>query len=247
MANERLRSGVRASARSVEEIASEIEVDPKTVERWVSTDRVPHRRHRHRLVEMLGKDELYFWPQLESEAGVVAASAAELVTLYPSRGSIAPETWGSLVDSTQESIDVMAYAASFLHDSVDRFAERLAGQARQGVAVRLLFAEPTSDAVARRGKEEQIGALLAARCELTWAYLAPILGMPNVSARRHNSTVYSSIFRFDHDMLVNLHTYGTPASASPVLHLREVRGGRLFSRYDESFERCWTKAALPTD
>lgn len=240
MSNERLKGEVRATGRSVEDIATHVEVDPKTVERWLTTDRIPHRRHRHRLVQLLGKDELYFWPQLETEA--VAASGAEIVALHPSRGSIPSGTWESLIDSATDSIDLWAYAASFLHDSVDRFAERLRARAEAGVRVRLLFADPTGEAVVRRGEEEGIGRLLAARCELTWAYLRPVLSEPAIEARRHDTTVYASVFRFDEDLLANLHTYGAAASTSPVLHLHQVPGGRLFATYEESFERCWDRA-----
>jgi hypothetical protein len=53
----------------------------------------------------------------------------------------------------------------------------------------------------------------------------------------------NSIYRFDSDMLVNAHAYGSPAAQSPVLHLRHLAGGWLFDHYRTSFERVWTQAS----
>ena len=40
-------------------------------------------------------------------------------------------------------------------------------------------------------------------------------------------------------MLINNHTYGSFATHSPVMHLRKVGGGQLFSFYADSFDRVW--------
>lgn len=56
-------------------------------------------------------------------------------------------------------IDLLAFAASFLHDAVPDFADHLAVKARQGVRIRLLFGDPESTAVNLRWEEEGIGDL----------------------------------------------------------------------------------------
>ena len=63
--------------------------------------------------------------------------------------------------------------------------------------------------------------------------------LPGVQVRTHQTTLYASQFRFDDSMLVNNHTYGSWAAQSPVLHLRRVPGGPLFSYYNRAFERVW--------
>jgi hypothetical protein len=65
------------------------------------------------------------------------------------------------------------------------------------------------------------------RCygELSLAYLDEAIGIPGVELRLHTTTLYNSIYRFDGDMLVNAHAYGSPAAQSPVLHLRHLPGG----------------------
>jgi hypothetical protein len=154
--------------------------------------------------------------------------------------------WTELVERTTDQIDLLAFAASFLHDAVPEFAEQLAAKARQGVRVRLLFGDPDSDAIALRGGEEGIGDLLAARCRLTWSYWKPFLPEHGIEARQHASTLYNSLFRFDDTLLVNTHALGVAASHSPVIHLQKVAGGRLFTQYLQSFERTWDQAKPTT-
>jgi len=243
MTNERLRALLAAGDVSVAGVAEQIGVDRKTVERWITAGRVPHRSHRLRLAQLLGKDEVFIWPETASDTRARSASEAEFVTLYPNRGAIGLDTWTSLLNSATESIDLLAYAASFLHDAIPDFDVQLADCARNGVRVRLLFGDPDSAAVALRGEEEGIGDLLAARCRLTWNYLQPILDVPGVEARAHAVTLYNSIFRFDNTLLANTHTYGAAASHSPVLHLHRIPGGRLFDHYMRGFERSWSASA----
>lgn len=257
MSNERLRSAIVEAGMSLGEFGDAVGVDPKTVERWITKERVPHRTHRLKSAGVLGRTDVFLWPTTESDPRSLAAAKAEFVDLYPNRGSVPSSTWVELLDSAHKSIDLLAYAGSFLHDSVPSFAERLSERAAAGVSVRLLFGDPTSDAVALRGKEEGIGELMAARCSLTWNYLAPILNGVEVAdrpdaedqspgggveARQHGCTLYASLFRFDDALLVNPHTYGAAAGHSPVMHLNRIPGGRLFTHYLESFERTWQKA-----
>ena len=63
-----------------------------------------------------------------------------------------------------------------------------------------------------------------------------------MEVRFHETTLYNSIFRFDDDLLVNMHAYGAVAAKSPVMHVRRIAGGRLFPHYMASFERVWDEA-----
>jgi hypothetical protein len=74
------------------------------------------------------------------------------------------------------------------------------------------------------------------------SYLEPAFGVAGVEVRLHDTTLYNSIFRFDDDLLVNMHAYGAVAAKSPVMHLRRIAGGRLFPHYMASFERVWDEA-----
>lgn len=93
-----------------------------------------------------------------------------------------------------------------------------------------------------RGDDEGIGSSLADRCRLTWKYLGPLLGVPEIEARAHGTTLYCSVFRFDDELLANHHLLGAPASHSPVLHIRRLVGGRLFDQHLKSFDRASASA-----
>ncbi|MEV8026824.1 XRE family transcriptional regulator [Cellulosimicrobium funkei] len=246
MTNERLRAAIADAGLSLQEFSDHVRVDPKTVERWITKDRVPHRTHRINAAAILGKSDVFLWPATESDPRTRSATRAEFVELLPSRASVPVSTWEELIDNATEAIDLLAFAGSFLHDSIPEFGERLAARANAGVRVRLLFGDPTSAAVALRGEEEGIGELMAARCRLTWNYLTPLLkGVPGIEARKHSSTLYASLFRFDDTLLVNPHALGAPAGHSPILHIGRIPGGRLFTHYMESFERTWQIAEAP--
>jgi hypothetical protein len=147
--------------------------------------------------------------------------------------------WYELIQRASENIDILVYSGLFLPDGHTDLGRMLTAKATEGVQVRLLFGDPDSAAVLHRGEEEGIGDHLAARCRLSIGYLRAAFGVSGVSIRKHATTLYNSIYRFDDEALVNSHAYGAPAGDSPVLHLRRLPGGRLFDYYVKSFERVW--------
>ena len=74
MPNLRLRDAITARGLTCPVVAERVAVDPKTVERWIATDRVPHRTHRGAVASLVGLDESYLWPTL-SDAGRPVATA----------------------------------------------------------------------------------------------------------------------------------------------------------------------------
>ncbi|WP_298457891.1 XRE family transcriptional regulator [uncultured Cellulomonas sp.] len=242
MANERLRSAIAVSGLTASTLSARVGVDPKTIERWVATHRTPHPANRQALCAALNRDEEFLWPSLVSTTRAQSASQAEVVAVYANRASVPPGTWQSLIEGARESIDVLAFAASFLHDTIPDFHQLLVARAHAGVRVRLLFGDPNGAAVRLRGEEEGIGGSLADKCTLTWKYARRCLATPGLEARAHDTTLYSSIFRCDEDLLANTHTYGSPANQAPVVHLHRVAGGRLFANFMDSFDRVWQTA-----
>jgi hypothetical protein len=243
VANERLRSCITGARLTISDVAAQVGVDPKTVERWIVLGRVPHRSHRWATASLLGTDEAYLWPEIADQKQTQAASTAELITLYPNRGVVPAALWRGLLDGAADCIDVLVFAGLFLPDGYPEIANLLVARAEQGTKVRLALGDPDSEAVRRRGDEERIGDGLAARVRLSLLYLRGAVGAPGVELRFHATTLYNSIYRFDDDMLVNAHVYGAPAAHSPVLHLRRLPGGRLFDHYQASFERVWEQAS----
>lgn len=234
-----LRAGI-----SIEELADCAEVDNKTVERWISAGRLPHRQHRWATARRLGVDETYLWPDVlrRSPARRQAASRSELVELYPDRASVPRELWLRLLDEVQERVDVLVFSGTFYAQAQPRIASMLAGAAKRGVQVRLCFGDPASEAVSVRDQEEGIGDTLAAKIRSALTYYRPVADVEGCEVRLHSTTLYASLFRYDDEILVNPHAYGEPGSANPVLHLRRIDGGSVADHYLASLERVWATA-----
>jgi hypothetical protein len=239
MPNERLRSHLLSRGIAVIDLAAEVEVDPKTVERWITQDRVPHRRHRWATAKLLKTDEAYLWPSVADDHHTASASQAELVQLYPHRGLVPGTLWSALFENARETIDILVYSGLFVFDTHPAICELLTEKAGQGVKVRILLGDEDSDVVRQRGDEEGIGADLGARIRLTRAALRPVLDVPGIEIRTHSTILYSSLYRFDADLLANVHVYGAPAPQNPVLHLRRVPGGRLFDHFIRGLDDVW--------
>lgn len=235
MRNERLANLMQAAGYSVTRLAVEVGVDAKTVERWVTQGRTPHSRTRQRAAEVLGCSAPQLWPDLTVSA--VDAGADELVGVYAQRRDVPVQLWRSLMRSATRSVEVMAYAATFLSDQVSDMGHEMRELGDAGVRVRLLYGDPACAAVARRATEEGVSGL-SGRIDLVLRYVSAAMDHPNVEVRLHESTLYTSLFRFDDDLLVNPHILGSPAGDNPVLHFR-LRDERLTGSWVRSFEQCW--------
>ena len=73
--NERLRTALLRTGTTTQDLALCCGVDPKTAERWISTGRVPHRRHRWAAARRLGCEDEYLWPDAPGEESARRAEA----------------------------------------------------------------------------------------------------------------------------------------------------------------------------
>lgn len=239
--NERLRGSLATAQLRTADVAERTGVDPKTVERWITQARLPHRTHRVAVAKMLAVDEAYLWPEVLTSQATQSASVAELLELHPSRAAVPHDVWRQLIDSTHEALDVLTYAGTFLFEQHD-ICSVLREKSAQGVRCRFLIGDETSKTVKRRAIEEGTPGGLEGRIQLHRRYLRDLVGLPGLEVRTHRTTLYNSLFRFDQDLMVNGHAYGEPAGHSPVLHLRRVPGGRMWDHYMRSFETVWAAA-----
>jgi hypothetical protein len=137
---------------------------------------------------------------------------------------------------------MLVFAGLFLHEHDPKLVRKLTRKARDGVAIRLLLGDPDSVAVACRGDEEKIGDALAYRIRNVLHLYEPLRDVAGLEARLHSTTLYNSVFRFDTEMLVTMHVYGLLGAHAPLMHLRQLGEGDLFTTYAESFERVWSAA-----
>lgn len=241
MQNERLRAALLESDLTPADLAEKVGADPKTVERWVTQNRMPYRRLRYKAAAALGVDEAILWPEALSPDQVAAAAGSEVVTVYPHRWAVPADLWGRLFAAAEEEIGILVYSGLFLAEDA-RIQRTLKEKAKAGVRVRILIGDPDSPEVAERGHDEGIEDSMAAKIRNALVLHRPLLKVAAVEIRLHRTVLYNSIYRADDQLLVNSHLYGTGAANAPVLHLRRVAGGDLTSLYVESFNRVWAGA-----
>jgi transcriptional regulator with XRE-family HTH domain len=240
--NERLHSVLAQRGVSPESLADACHVDPKTVSRWLG-GRLPHPRHRFRAAQHLRVEATFLWPEPELRPEQRPSEPAdELVSTYQNRASVPRELWLTLLREACEQIDVLVFSGTFFAQTNPQVARMLADRAARGTQVRLCFGDPYGQAAALRGQEEGIGDTLAAKIRASLTYYRPLLSEPKCEVRLHDTTLYTSLFRYDENLLVNPHIFGQPASANPLLHLKRANAMGWFDNYAQSFELVWAKA-----
>lgn len=238
MTNERLRASMAAAHVDVERLADKVGVDEKTVQRWLG-GRLPHRRNRWQVAEVVGEDDDYLWPPEERGEGG-AAPNAELVRAYNHRADAPAEEWWRLVSSAQQQVDLLGYALLFLMEQHPQLPPLLHRKALDGCRVRIALADPDSPQVAERDEEEGLGGGLRARIRTARLYFGVLDESPGVEIHYHRTPMYNSVARGDGEMFVTPHLHGTPGFMAPLLHLRRKGGQGLFDSFAEHFEGVWS-------
>lgn len=237
MVNQRLRNSLIAAEITQAGLAERCGVDGKSVERWITQERMPHAPTRAKVAKVLGMDETYFWPTLLRSGQAKNATEAELVQIWPTRDSVPGDVWRTMLGQTVSQLDLLVYAGGFLVEAYG-LIDLIRTKAAAGVAIRVLIGDSRCEAVRQRGREEGLPTL-GQRCQSTLEYLTEVAHLPGVTVRTHQTTLYASVYQFDDSMLVNNHVYGSWAARSPVMHLKRVPGGHLFSHYADAYERVW--------
>lgn len=239
MPNDRLRDALLRSGFTPESAAEVLEVSTKTVERWITQGRVPYPRHRHAVAVLVHETEGYLWPGAVSLDRKAEIAESEVIKLYPHRNLIPVDLWTRLLDNTTERIDILVLAGLFLAEE-PTLVRTVRKKTQAGVSMRLLFGDPDADEAAKRTAEERLAeGAMASRIRNALALVRPLTKFDGVELRFHSTTLYTSIFRFDDEMIVNMHVYGLPGAYAPAMHLRQLPSGDLFETYMTSFEHVW--------
>jgi transcriptional regulator with XRE-family HTH domain len=242
MPNDRLRDAIHKRGLTPTDLAERLSVDPKTVERWITQDRLPYRKYRSAVSALTQESETYLWPTALSDERSTEVSRSELAHLYPRRAAVPPDTWQRLLDAAVRQVGILVYAGLFIPEQNPRWVATLRKKAGSGVKIEILLGLPTGAEIAKRGADEGIGAAMSSKVHNVLTYYNELQDMENVAVYYHDTTLYNSIYRFDDEMLVNTHLFGTPAAYAPVLHLRRLAGGEIFENYTASFNRVLSKS-----
>jgi transcriptional regulator with XRE-family HTH domain len=250
--NESLRERVQARKLSDRRFADGVGVSLKTVQRWLGdVDHKVREENARRAAEVLGCTPHDLWPeQYPVPAGSHPAAGwvkPFTATVYATRSQVPVRIWRQHFAGAQRSVDILVFAATFLFDTVDDFVDILVDAAGRGVAVRLLIGDPDGASMTLRGDEEGIGEAVVARCRTTVELLAPRATTPGLAIRMHQTTLYTSMFRVDDDMILNFHIYGSPGRNNPVMVFARADEPRLWATFDQAFNRVWDNAKPLTD
>jgi hypothetical protein len=177
--------------------------------------------------KLLDEEEAYLWPETMSAARATQVSRSELIELYPYRSALPSGLWRELFNGAEAQIDVLVYAAVFLHEQHPDLNDVLRSKVAAGCKVRVALGDPDSEPVRARGAEERFGHGIESRRRLALMHYRPLLGLPGIEVKVYQTTLYNSIYRFDDEMLVNAHVWGVNAYSAPLMHLRRLGGGLL--------------------
>jgi transcriptional regulator with XRE-family HTH domain len=229
--NERLRRAMAKKGIGQEDLAAAINVSKNAVAKWLAGT-VPYPRNQAEIASELDEDVLWLFPE-----GNVGSEAAreELVRMWARRSDCPSDYWWNLITKAERQIDVLGYAVLFLTENHPDLTKVLADFIRNGGDVRFVIADPEGDAALYRDGEEGLDGLLLARIQSSLKYLGPSV---HVGASLHfqNAPMYSSVFRFDDDMMVTPHLFGIPGKEAPLFHFRRLGTGGIFDQYVTHFE-----------
>jgi transcriptional regulator with XRE-family HTH domain len=244
--NFRLRAALTKAGMLPEDLADRVEVDIKTVGRWLG-GRTPHPRFRARVAHALDADELELWPEAKPTRTAEDPFKEIAGAWADSAGPDAPD-WASMLKAASEQIDLLDLT---LHGLLTRpgIAETLAAKATRGAQIRILIAAPGSIYLAVHDQElgrepDSDGRAVSEReRERAVEALAPVINHPRVEIRGFIAAAPNTILRFDDELLTSLHLYGLHRSDAPMLHLRRRQDDGLFDHFAGHFDRIWEEAA----
>ncbi len=232
MANEQLKNALRHAGLQPDDLAGLIEVDVKTVRRWLY-GALPYPRHRTRIARALDTAELELWPDLapdsdDDDAPAPVRPGRDLIAIYPTRDHpAAPDPETILQDATRH-VDLLIPTFRALRDTHE-LAQLVIAKAREGCAVRVLATRrPTK---APQPIAEEINQLIRTLLNESAA----------LRAIQSTQTV-NVLIRADDSMLVTLYHYPRAPAQSPYLHLCRQSTNDLFDGYLAHLDAVWPHA-----
>lgn len=249
--NERLRAAIRQQGLDPDRLSVLIQVDVKTVYRWLR-GRTPRPDYRARAAKALERDERELWP--ETAIKVPAEDPQrEIEGAWPHASDYRAPDWPALMTTAVERIDLLDYTLLDIV-SAPGIPDMLADKAAAGCHVRVLIAAPDSIWVASAAKQLGLDEQdyvsrteLQREIEQARGHLEALIGKPDIDVRTFYAERTNTILRFDEQMLVSLHLWGTPTAQAPMLHLRRRADGGLFDQFAHHLDQIAQHASEPVD
>jgi transcriptional regulator with XRE-family HTH domain len=233
--NETLCRALLQARLTEQDVATRLQVDPKTVRRWLE-GRMPYLRHRWAIAAMLGADETDLWPQLRA----TRTRPDEVVAVYPHRDTVPQHIWLRVLGSAQHEIGILDHTG-LSPVGAQPIVTTLAERAESGVSVRICVCDSGTLRVPQHTVRPENSDALTTTGNMLAIY-APLQQTGQVQIRQYRGIMYSSIYYADEQLLVSQSAYGIPAGQAPVLHLRGPEDGDIVTVYRDAFEHAWSAA-----
>jgi transcriptional regulator with XRE-family HTH domain len=234
--NETLCRALIRARLTEEDVAARLQVDPKTVRRWLE-GRVPYLRHRWGIAAMLGVDETDLWPQLRT----TRSRPDEVLAIYPHRDTVPRDVWLRLFGSAQHEIGILDDSDMPVAADQD-IGGALAERAESEVNLRICLSSTQALAGRRSAASSDSGYSTAATAYGKLVSYGLLHGKGKVEVRLCRGPVYNSIYYADDQLLVSQRVYGFPSGSAPVLHLQHAEGNDMVAAYFSAFENTWSSA-----
>lgn len=241
--NSALRSAMESAGLSPRKLALKVGVSGKTVERWINDpELIPHPRNREDACKALGVDEEMIWPKVVKDR-IKTGGDREILHSYPYRSACPSNVWGELTEQTTGELFFSGYTNYFLWTQVPEFSGILRRKVREGCRVRFLLGDPNGEVTRQREVIEDVALTVSTRIRMSLENLAKL---EEVEARYSSpedavNHVSLSVFRFDDEALVTPHLARLVGHDSPLLHLRRIGDGGMFSRFSDHAEELWSR------
>ncbi len=241
MSNERLRAAIDQAGLSVDQLALKVEVDSKTVRRWIS-GRTPRKTYRLRVAQALGTSEPELWPEEELRVDG-RDEQAEILAAYTHVNDHAAPDWRALLARTTQTVDILDLTLTDILGQTGT-QDLLRERAAAGCQIRLLLSAPESAYLtlndAELGQDLRLIDIppSAQDANHTLTLLPPLIAA-GVQARTFITARPTPIMRFDDEMLVGLPLYATPTEQAPLMRLKRHSDHGLFQAFADQYDLLW--------
>lgn len=124
------------------DLAERLQVDEKTVQRWLNGQHVPHRRHQYAVASLLRADRAELWPQADDIAARVALARAELLAVYATRRDVPVDLWAELASTASDDVAIITNTLAWLVESQPEMIDTLNLRAITGSSIRICLRDP---------------------------------------------------------------------------------------------------------
>lgn len=233
--NQQLRRAIEEAGLDLDDLAEKAGVDPKTARRWLE-GRIPHPRHRQLVAQLLARSEYDLWPDSRQRDRI-----GEVIGAYSRRSDVHVPDWQTLLRASRRQIDMLGYTLSDVIKAPG-IGELLAAKAADGALVRIAVADPAGPQAVAADLEHRPAGDLVRRMREVHERLNALAGTDGVQIRAHRVGTTHTILRFDDQLLLTVHLYGTPGFQAPLLHLHRRRDFGMFDQFVKHFEDVWAAA-----